>query len=180
MICALAGFNRTGFVVCAYLILVCGLSVQEALGNFAAARPPGVKHEKFVVEVSTLSSHTYSLSREILPPQTVRHTMQSRFCACSNLEQAIAGYHRERVAIALKQDELSRLLYLRSSSSCSCTGAMAPGKQHPRTLSQSSRRHRQRPKRRASPGCSRGVLGVLWRATWRAGQSLCLSQHKSV
>ena len=45
------GFNRTGFVVCAYLVLVCGLSVQEALANFAAARPPGVKHEKFVVEV---------------------------------------------------------------------------------------------------------------------------------
>lgn len=83
MICARAGFNRTGFVVCAYLILVCGLSVQEALGNFAAARPPGVKHEKFVVEVSTFSSHTYSLSREILPPQTVRHTMHSRFCFCS-------------------------------------------------------------------------------------------------
>lgn len=38
-------------MVCAYLVLVCGLSVQEALTNFAAARPPGVKHEKFVVEV---------------------------------------------------------------------------------------------------------------------------------
>jgi hypothetical protein len=46
-----AGFNRTGFVVCAYLIQECGASVQGALDAFAAARPPGVKHEKFVVEV---------------------------------------------------------------------------------------------------------------------------------
>lgn len=47
-----AGFNRTGFVVCAYLIQVCRLTVQEALAAFGAARPPGVKHEKFVVELS--------------------------------------------------------------------------------------------------------------------------------
>ncbi|CAL8467586.1 g7124 [Coccomyxa elongata] len=46
------GFNRTGFVVCAYLIQVCRLNVQEALAAFGAARPPGVKHEKFVVELS--------------------------------------------------------------------------------------------------------------------------------
>ncbi|KAK9909851.1 hypothetical protein WJX75_008397 [Coccomyxa subellipsoidea] len=46
------GFNRTGFVVCAYLIQVCSFSVQEALACFGAARPPGVKHEKFVVELS--------------------------------------------------------------------------------------------------------------------------------
>lgn len=52
-----AGFNRTGFVVCAYLVLVCGLSVQEALANFAVARPPGVKHEKFIVEVNTSTCH---------------------------------------------------------------------------------------------------------------------------
>jgi hypothetical protein len=40
-------------VVCAYLIRVCGMSVMEALATFADARPPGVKHEKFVVEVSS-------------------------------------------------------------------------------------------------------------------------------
>lgn len=51
-----AGFNRTGFVVCAYLIQVLGLSVPEALAAFADARPPGVKHEKFVVEVSSQST----------------------------------------------------------------------------------------------------------------------------
>lgn len=53
-----AGFNRTGFVLCAYLIQVCGLSVDEALVSFAAARPPGVKHEKFVAEVPPISSYS--------------------------------------------------------------------------------------------------------------------------
>ena len=38
-------------MVCAYLIQECGMSVQQALIAFAAARPPGIKHEKFVVEV---------------------------------------------------------------------------------------------------------------------------------
>mmetsp|Transcript_35137 Transcript_35137/g.88962 ORF Transcript_35137/g.88962 Transcript_35137/m.88962 type:complete len:468 (-) Transcript_35137:650-2053(-) len=41
------GFNRTGFVVCCYLVEHCGLSVDEALRAFADARPPGVKHEAF-------------------------------------------------------------------------------------------------------------------------------------
>lgn len=47
----LAGFNRTGFVVCSYLIEHCGLTVDEALQSFAASRPPGVKHEKFRQEL---------------------------------------------------------------------------------------------------------------------------------
>jgi hypothetical protein len=42
-----AGFNRTGFVVCSYLVEHCGLTVQQALDAFAGSRPPGVKHEKF-------------------------------------------------------------------------------------------------------------------------------------
>lgn len=46
-----AGFNRTGFVVCCYLIEVCGLSVEEALASFASSRPPGVKHEAFRAEL---------------------------------------------------------------------------------------------------------------------------------
>ena len=37
--------------MCAYLILVCGLSVDDALASFARARPPGVRHEKFVEEL---------------------------------------------------------------------------------------------------------------------------------
>ncbi|KAL4422635.1 hypothetical protein ABPG75_008832 [Micractinium tetrahymenae] len=45
------GFNRTGFVVCSYLCQACGLTVEQALESFAAARPPGVKHEKFIREL---------------------------------------------------------------------------------------------------------------------------------
>lgn len=47
----LTGFNRTGFVVCAYLIQHAGLTVDAALASFAAARPPGVKHEAFITEL---------------------------------------------------------------------------------------------------------------------------------
>lgn len=45
------GFNRTGFVVCSYLCQACGMTVAQALESFAAARPPGVKHMKFVDEL---------------------------------------------------------------------------------------------------------------------------------
>jgi hypothetical protein len=43
------GFNRTGFVLCCYLIEACGLSADDALASFATARPPGVKHDRFKV-----------------------------------------------------------------------------------------------------------------------------------
>lgn len=46
-----AGFNRTGFVVCSYLIEHCGLTVEQALDSFSKSRPPGVKHEKFRQEL---------------------------------------------------------------------------------------------------------------------------------
>ena len=52
-----AGFNRTGFVVCSYLVQACGLAVDEALEAFAAARPPGVKHERFVAELHERYAH---------------------------------------------------------------------------------------------------------------------------
>lgn len=46
-----AGFNRTGFVVCSYLVQALGMSVNEALAAFEQARPPGVKHQRFVNEL---------------------------------------------------------------------------------------------------------------------------------
>jgi hypothetical protein len=42
------GFNRTGYVLCSYLCQVHGMSVEESLASFGAARPPGVKHKKFI------------------------------------------------------------------------------------------------------------------------------------
>ena len=49
--CPALGFNRTGFVVCSYLVQALGMSVNEALVAFEQARPPGVKHERFVKEL---------------------------------------------------------------------------------------------------------------------------------
>lgn len=45
------GFNRTGFVLCSYLIENWGFTVEAALDAFGRARPPGVKHEKFRQEL---------------------------------------------------------------------------------------------------------------------------------
>lgn len=45
------GFNRTGFVVCCYLIQHGGMAIEDAVAAFAAARPPGIKHMDFVLEL---------------------------------------------------------------------------------------------------------------------------------
>ncbi|KAI8821085.1 Alpha/Beta hydrolase protein, partial [Fimicolochytrium jonesii] len=45
------GFNRTGFMVCSYLIEQNGCTVAQALANFAEARPPGIRHIHFKDEL---------------------------------------------------------------------------------------------------------------------------------
>ena len=42
------GYNRTGFFICSYLISRCGYTVQQAIDEFAEAKPPGIKHEHFL------------------------------------------------------------------------------------------------------------------------------------
>lgn len=42
------GFNRTGFLICCYLIERLGWSVQESVEGFRAAKAPGIKHPHFV------------------------------------------------------------------------------------------------------------------------------------
>ncbi|ETI25201.1 hypothetical protein G647_04574 [Cladophialophora carrionii CBS 160.54] len=42
------GYNRTGFFICCYLIERCGYRAQDALDEFAAQKPPGIKHEHFI------------------------------------------------------------------------------------------------------------------------------------
>ena len=42
------GFNRTGFFICSYLIEKEGFSVQQAIDEFQAQRPPGIRHEHFI------------------------------------------------------------------------------------------------------------------------------------
>lgn len=41
------GFNRTGFFIVCYLVERCGFGVQAAMDAFAAARPPGIRHQHF-------------------------------------------------------------------------------------------------------------------------------------
>ena len=45
------GFNRTGFFICSYLIEREHFSVQAAVDEFAANRPPGIKHPHFLDEL---------------------------------------------------------------------------------------------------------------------------------
>lgn len=42
------GFNRTGFLICCYLVERLGWTVREAVDGFQAAKPPGIKHPHFV------------------------------------------------------------------------------------------------------------------------------------
>ena len=70
-----AGFNRTGFVLCSYLVQVCNLSVQEALDSFAVARPPGIR--------SVSASHCFrelsiSFRNILLPSAPLRVFQENR------------------------------------------------------------------------------------------------------
>lgn len=42
------GFNRTGFLICCYLVERLGWSVHEAVEGFKLAKPPGIKHPHFI------------------------------------------------------------------------------------------------------------------------------------
>lgn len=42
------GFNRTGFLICCFLIERLGWSVKEAVEGFKNAKPPGIKHQHFI------------------------------------------------------------------------------------------------------------------------------------
>lgn len=45
------GFNRTGYFCCAYLVLRVGMTPNEAISQFALARPPGIVHEHFKADL---------------------------------------------------------------------------------------------------------------------------------
>lgn len=45
------GFNRTGFLIVAYLIEKEGWKVQDAVAEFESKRPPGIKHQHFIDEL---------------------------------------------------------------------------------------------------------------------------------
>ncbi|XP_015860233.1 mRNA-capping enzyme-like isoform X2 [Peromyscus maniculatus bairdii] len=45
------GFNRTGFLICAYLVEKMGWSIQAAVATFAQARPPGIYKGDYLKEL---------------------------------------------------------------------------------------------------------------------------------
>ncbi|KAI1700641.1 haspin like kinase domain-containing protein [Ditylenchus destructor] len=51
------GFNRTGFMICAYLIEVLGHDVTQAVTTFAKRRPNGISNEEFVDELRARYPH---------------------------------------------------------------------------------------------------------------------------
>lgn len=42
------GFNRTGFLICCYLIERLGWTVEQAVEGFRVSKPPGIKHRHFI------------------------------------------------------------------------------------------------------------------------------------
>ena len=42
------GYNRTGLMICAYLIEEGHVTVREALRRFRISRPPGIKHQNYI------------------------------------------------------------------------------------------------------------------------------------
>ena len=51
------GFNRTGFMICCYLIQSRNSSISEAVRRFKMSRSPGIKHEKFLKELHDRYGH---------------------------------------------------------------------------------------------------------------------------
>ena len=45
------GFNRTGFMLCSWMVRYGGVSVAEALSRFAQARPPGIYKDDYIEEL---------------------------------------------------------------------------------------------------------------------------------
>ena len=45
------GFNRTGFIICSYMVERCNWYVGDAIAAFAAARNDGIYRENVIVEL---------------------------------------------------------------------------------------------------------------------------------
>lgn len=45
------GYNRTGFMICSYMIEACRVPIPAAIRNFAEARPKGIRHVHFKDEL---------------------------------------------------------------------------------------------------------------------------------
>jgi len=78
------GFNRTGFVICCFLVETCGTTPEEAMRRFAAARPPGMKHAHFQDELLERYSRRSGLSKdgddEELEEDAFKPSLAARAC----------------------------------------------------------------------------------------------------
>uniref|UniRef100_A0AC34GKY8 Tyrosine specific protein phosphatases domain-containing protein n=1 Tax=Panagrolaimus sp. ES5 TaxID=591445 RepID=A0AC34GKY8_9BILA len=59
------GFNRTGFLIAAYLIKVMGLDVATAIKEFANARPQGIYKEDYIRELFKRYDPSYKSDVEL-------------------------------------------------------------------------------------------------------------------
>ena len=45
------GFNRTGFMICSFMVLVWDWSIEASLECFTKVRPPGIYKEDYIREL---------------------------------------------------------------------------------------------------------------------------------
>ncbi|XP_050547910.1 mRNA-capping enzyme [Daktulosphaira vitifoliae] len=93
------GFNRTGFMIATYLIEVLDFDVNSALAQFAAARPPGIYKQDYIVELF----QRYSDEEPILAPElpdwcleTEENTYQSKNESTSRYKRVHKDDHNSK------------------------------------------------------------------------------------
>ena len=56
------GFNRTGFLICAYLVEKLAFSVDMAVALFAQCRPPGIYKQDYINELFRRYADEYNVT----------------------------------------------------------------------------------------------------------------------
>lgn len=57
------GFNRTGFLICAYLVEKLDFSIDMAVALFAQCRPPGIYKQDYINELFRRYADAFNVSR---------------------------------------------------------------------------------------------------------------------
>lgn len=75
------GFNRTGFIICSYLVECCNRYVGDAIADFAASRQNGIYRENVIEELYQRYDPTYLAVPMLLtipsPPWHKEHRPQN-------------------------------------------------------------------------------------------------------
>ncbi|KAL8689512.1 MAG: hypothetical protein Q9218_004836 [Villophora microphyllina] len=71
------GFNRTGFFICSYLIEKERYSVQQAIDEFQAQRPPGIRHDHFLDTLFVRPSAFCRAKRAVAAQHTIIETVST-------------------------------------------------------------------------------------------------------